>query len=488
MSEILFNDATENAENKVVLLPNDTKFDVEAYAKMLSKEEFELLKTAAEKRENTNSGFKIYNHAKGKLAVAILPKEVKELDIQVVGGNIAQKMKDVENICCCVAKTAVAPIKTDVAAYNIAFGFELGEYSFDKYFTVKKASEYSQIDKLIVIADGATKEKYADFAAVANAVRYARDLTNEPANYLLPEVFAADIERLESLGLEVEILDEKELKKIGFNLLLAVAQGSDNPPRVAILKWIGNKKSEDFAIGFVGKGVCFDSGGLSLKTGSYMQGMHHDMAGSAAVVATLKAAALQKVKANVIGIVGLVENMPSGHATRVNDIVYSLSGQTVEILNTDAEGRLVLADCLWYLADNYHPEYMVDIATLTGAVAGTFGREFAGVMGNDKELIEKLRAAGDVTGEKLWELPLTKAYDDMIKSDVADMKNIGGKIAGGMTAACFLQRFVQKGIKWAHVDMAGVDDQEKAAPLYPKGATGWGVMLFNRLIKDNFTK
>lgn len=487
MSEILFVKESKNTKNKVVLLPDSDEFEVKEYQKTLNECELEILKKVKQEKDH-GTKFKVYDFVDAKMAVAFLPKNPKELDLQIVGGNIAQKMKDVEEICCCIGKNAVAPLKIDVAAYNIAFGFELGEYSFDKYFTTKKASEYSQIDKFIIAADGTKKENYADFAAVANAVRYARDLTNEPANYLLPEVYAADIKRLEYLGLEVEILEEKELKEIGFNLLLSVAQGSENPPRVAILKWKGNKKSDDFAIGFVGKGVCFDSGGLSLKTGGSMQGMHHDMAGSAAVVATLKAAALQKVKANVIGIVGLVENMPSGHATRVNDIVSSLSGQTVEILNTDAEGRLVLADCLWYLADNYHPEYMVDIATLTGAVANLFGREFAGVMGNDEELINNLRKAGDVTGEKLWELPLTKTYDDMIKSDVADMKNIGGKIAGGMTAACFLQRFVQKGIKWAHVDMAGVDDQEKAAPLYPKGATGWGVMLFNRLIKDNFVK
>ena len=488
MSEIIFNEEVDIAENKVVLLPHDTKFDIEEYATMLSSDEFDLLKSIADKTEEDSAGLKVYNHLKGKLAVAVLPKEPKDIDFQVIGGNIAQKMKDVEKICCCVAKSAIAPVKADSAAYNIAFGFELGEYSFDKYFTTKKASEYSQIDRFIIAADGAKKEKYTDFAALANAVRYARDLTNEPANYLLPAVFAEDIKRLEYLGLEVEILEPEELKEIGFNLLLAVAQGSNNPPRVAVIKWNGNEDSDEYPIGFVGKGVCFDSGGLSLKTGTYMKGMHHDMAGAAAVVATLKAVALQKLKTNIIGIVGLVENMPSGHATRVNDIVPSLSGQTVEILNTDAEGRLVLADCLWYLADNYHPEYIIDIATLTGAVAGTFGREFAGVMGNNGDLIQKLRAAGEDTGERLWELPLTKAYDDMIKSDVADMKNIGGKVAGGMTAACFLQRFIKKGTKWAHVDMAGVDDQEKAAPLYPKGATGWGVMLFNRLIKDNFIK
>lgn len=487
MAEILFAKKCENTKNKIVLLPDDNKSGIKEYEKMLSLEEFAVLKKITQEKEN-DVKFRVYNLVSGKLAVAYLPKTPKPLDFEVIGGNIAQKMKDVEEICCLIGKSAASPLKTDEAAYNVAFGFELGEYSFDKYFTTKKASEYSQIDKLILIADGAKKEKYADFAAVANAVRYARDLTNEPANYLLPEVFAADIKRLEYLGLEIDILEEDELKEIGFNLLLAVAQGSDNPPRVAVLKWHGDKKKEDFAIGFVGKGVCFDSGGLSLKTGGSMLGMHHDMAGAAAVVATLKAVALQKLKANIIGIVGLVENMPSGHATRVNDIVSSLSGQTVEILNTDAEGRLVLADCLWYLADNYKPEYIVDIATLTGAVAGTFGREFAAVMGNDSGIIQNLRQAGDETGEKLWELPLAKAYDDMIKSDVADMKNIGGKIAGGMTAACFLQRFVQKGVKWAHVDMAGVDDQEKAAPLYPKGATGWGVMLFNRLIRNNFIK
>lgn len=433
-------------------------------------------------------GFAVYQLPDRKVSVATAPKDPKETDFQIIGGKIAQKMKDCTNIVCVVANEAFENADKQKSAYNIALGFELGGYSFDKYFTTKKACEYSSVEKLIIASEGIEAKGWAEYAALANGVRYARDLTNEPANYLLPEVFAQDIKRLEYLGLEVDILEPDELKENNFNLLLAVAQGSDNPPRVAVIRWKGNPDSEEYDAGFVGKGVTFDAGGLSLKSSPNLLTMNHDMAGAAVMVATMKVAALQKLKANLIAIVGLVENMPSGKAIRVNDIVASMSGQTVEILNTDAEGRLVLADCLWYLGTNFAPKVMIDAATLTGAVANLFGREFAGIMGNNNELTQNLIAAGNLTGEKLWELPLTKAYDDMIKSDFADMKNIGGKIAGGMTAACFLRRFIPNDIKWAHLDIAGVDNQEKPTPLNPKGATGFGVCLLNRFIKEYITK
>ena len=283
----------------------------------------------------------------------------------------------------------------------------------------------------------------------------------------------------------VEILDEKRMKSNGFNLALSVAQGSANPPRVAVIKWIGNKQNENFDLGLVGKGVTFDSGGISLKPGNGMWDMKQDMAGAAAVVGALKVIALQKLPVNVVGVVGLVENMPSGTATRPGDIVTSMSGQTVEILNTDAEGRLVLADCLWYIQSQYGVKKVIDIATLTGAILVALGTEMAGVMGNDQNFIEKIKKAGTSSGEEVWQLPLNAAYNKMMDSDIADMKNISeSRNAGSVTAACFLQRFIQKGVKWAHLDIAGMDKETKGRPLTPKGASGFGVKLFVEIIKN----
>jgi len=268
-------------------------------------------------------------------------------------------------------------------------------------------------------------------------------------------------------------------------LALSVAQGSQNKPYVAVIKWIGNKQKTDFDLGLVGKGVTFDSGGISLKPGSGMGDMKQDMAGAAAVVGALKVAALQKQPKNIIGIVGLVENMPSGTATRPGDIVTSMSGQTVEILNTDAEGRLVLADLLWYIVQEFKVKKVIDIATLTGAIMVALGTEMAGVMGNAQDLIEQIKKAGHSAGEEVWQLPINAAYNKMMNSDIADMKNISeSRNAGSITAACFLERFVQKGVKWAHLDIAGMDKETKGKPLTPKGATGFGVKLFAQLIKS----
>ena len=274
------------------------------------------------------------------------------------------------------------------------------------------------------------------------------------------------------------------MKAKEFNLALSVAQGSCNPPRVAVIKWRGNKEMPEYALGLVGKGVTFDSGGISLKPGNGMWDMKQDMAGAAAVVGALKAAALQKLPINVVGVVGLVENMPSGSATRPGDIVRSMSGQTVEILNTDAEGRLVLADCLWYIQQEFKVKTVIDIATLTGAIIVALGTEMAGVMGNNQKLIDNIAKAGLSVDEKVWQLPISKEYNKMMDSAIADMKNISEPCnADSITAACFLQRFVQKDVKWAHLDIAGMDKIEKPKPLYPKGASGFGVKLFNAIMK-----
>lgn len=294
---------------------------------------------------------------------------------------------------------------------------------------------------------------------------------------------AADIKRLDYLGIDVTVLDEAKLHDLGMDMLLSVAQGSVNSPRVAVLQWKGKKDAKEFDLGLVGKGVTFDSGGISLKPAANMGDMKGDMTGSAVVVAAIKAAALQKLPVNVVGVVGLVENMPSGSATRPGDVVRSMSGQTVEIVNTDAEGRLVLGDCLWYIQEKFGVKKIIDVATLTGSTMMTFGFEYAGLFANDDKLAAELTACGETSGEKLWRLPINAEYDKLMDSDIADMKNTGPRLAGGITAACFLQRFIKEGVKWAHLDIAGVDKDDKGHPLTPKGATGFGVRVLNCLLR-----
>ena len=388
--------------------------------------------------------------------------------------------------------------KTKFNALEVArlmgLGIELASYSFDKYHTNKKANEYPQLETINFLSkDKLNKKDYEPVAALANAVRYARDLTNEPSNELTPKIYAADIQRLEHLGLKITILDKQELKKKGFNMLLSVSQGSVNDPFVCILEYNGNPKKKGYDVALVGKGVTFDSGGISIKPSSGMWDMKQDMAGSAVVVASLKAAVQQKLNLNIVGIVGLVENMPSGTATRPGDIVTSLSGKTVEILNTDAEGRLVLGDCITYVEKEYKPERIIDIATLTGAIVVALGNEMAGLFSNDDVLSELLSIAGEQSGEELWRFPINDRYRKKIKSDFADLKNISeGRSAGSITAACFLEAFLQNKTPWAHLDIAGMDhiDNDKTLyknpkkPLYTQGSSGFGVLLLNKFLRN----
>lgn len=413
-----------------------------------------------------------------KRQILIAPTKA-ETDFKTLGGKIYRHIKNEKSAVVVLQKA----LKKDVA-YQIAFGIELASYSFDKYVTKRKDKDFPKLETVVFKAKDLSKKEYLPYAALANGVRYARDLTNEPANNMTPQIMADDIKRLGYLGLDIEILDEKRMKSNGFNLALAVAQGSANKPCVAVIKWMGNKEKSDFDLGLVGKGVTFDAGGISLKPGNGMWDMKQDMAGAAAVIGALKVAALEKLNRNIIGIVGLVENMPSGSATRPGDIVTSMSGQTVEILNTDAEGRLVLADLLWYIQQTYDVKKVIDIATLTGAIMVALGTEMAGVMGNSQKLIDEIKKAGLISGEEVWQLPINEAYNKMMDSDIADMKNISeSRNAGSITAACFLERFIKKGTSWAHLDIAGMDKESKGKPLTPKGATGFGVRLFEQIMK-----
>lgn len=361
---------------------------------------------------------------------------------------------------------------------KLLIGMENANYSFDKYMTKKKTEDFDKLETVNLI--GAQQPDMEKIAALTNAVRYARDLGNEPANRLTPYEFIKDVERLNYLDLDIEILDEEAMKQENFGLALAVAQGSCNPPYTAVLQWHGNPKKKEFDCGLVGKGVIYDSGGLSLKTASQMRSMKQDMSGAADVVSVMKAAALQKLPLNLVAVVTMVENMPSANSYKVDDILTSMSGQTVEVLNTDAEGRLALADALWYIQKRFKVKTLIDIATLTGAASVVFGGLYAAILGNDDKLIQSLMKSGETVDELLWQLPMNPEYDKWINSSVADMQNIGkrGK-AGTATAAAFLQRFIHKSTKWAHLDIAGCECDEKT-----QVSTGFGVMLLHHYLEN----
>ena len=479
MAEYIFENKRLPLKTSVVAIA-DKKHVGADLKELLSKEDADTALRYCHTKELKTGDFISFDTPVHKVVVGVV--DVLKDNLTFMGGKIYRFIKNEENAAVLLARS----LKKE-AAYEMALGMELSSYSFDKYVTKRDQKDFAKLERVCFKAKGKTlnAKEYVPYAALANGVRYARDLTNEPANHLTPIMMAEDIKRLSYLGLEVEILDEKRMKSCGFNLALSVAQGSENKPRVAIMKWCGNNKKEEFDLALVGKGVTFDAGGISLKPGNGMWDMKQDMAGAAAVTGAMKVAALQKLPVNVVGIVGLVENMPSGTATRPGDVVESMSGQTVEILNTDAEGRLVLADLLWYVQKEYQVKKVIDIATLTGAIMVALGTEMAGVMGNSQRLVDDIKKAGSASGEEVWQLPLNAAYNKMMDSDIADMKNISeSRNAGSITAACFLERFIQKGVSWAHIDIAGMDKETKGRPLTPKGATGYGVRLFAQLMKN----
>ncbi|MTH79503.1 leucyl aminopeptidase [Paracoccus aestuariivivens] len=385
-------------------------------------------------------------------------------------------------------------------AAEIALGMALRAYDFSAYKTKKSDSDSAEAD---APADPAEENpsprgrvifmhkdpeslarKAHDGAALAEGVFFTRDLVNEPANVLTTSDFSDRLQAMEELGLEVEVLDEDELAKLGMRALLGVGQGSESPSKVVVMRWNGG--GDEAPLALVGKGVVFDTGGISIKPAGGMEEMTMDMGGAGVVAGVMRTLALRRAKANVVGLVGLVENMPDGKAQRPGDIVRSMKGDTIEVINTDAEGRLVLADVLWYAQQRFQPSGIVDLATLTGAVIIALGHENAGVFSNNDKFAGQLLAAAKAEGEGAWRLPLAPAYDELIDSRLADIKNTGGRPAGSITAAQFLQRFVAKDVPWIHLDIAGVALPPGATALAPKGATGWGVMTLNRLIRDSF--
>ncbi len=383
------------------------------------------------------------------------------------------------------------PFAPEVMAAAMAEGLRLKSYRFDRYRTKEKDEDKPSLKTVKFLCEGAAKARkaFAPRDKVVDGVFLTRDLVTEPGNVIYPETLAKEAKKLEELGVEVEVLGEKQMKKLGMGALLGVGQGSDRESKLLVMRWNGaskGKKAKEAPVAFVGKGVTFDTGGISIKPSGGMEEMKYDMGGAGTVIGLMKALAGRKAKVDAVGVAGLVENMPSSTAQRPGDVVKTMSGQTVEVLNTDAEGRLVLADALWYCADRFKPRFMVDLATLTGAMVIALGNERAGLFSNDDDLSENLSKCGDAVGEKVWRFPMGDEYDKLLKSEIADMKNIsGGRGAGSITAAQFLQRFVDE-TPWAHLDIAGVCWSHKERPVVPKGGSGFGVRLLDRLVADHY--
>ncbi|WP_419757970.1 leucyl aminopeptidase [Acidisoma sp.] len=408
--------------------------------------------------------------------------DLTALTVEEAGGGIAAALSQEAQV------TVLAEGLAASEAAHLGLGAVLRAYRFDLYRTKEKPEDKPKLTAITVQAEDHAKAKsaFAPLKAVAEGIYLARDLVTEPANVLTPPEMAERCRALTKLGVKVEIMGPKELEKLGFGALLGVSQGSVQEPRMVVMQWngAGGRKPRKPLV-FVGKGVTFDTGGISIKPASGMEDMKWDMAGAGAVVGLMAALAGRKAKADIVGLVGLVENMPSGSAQRPGDVVTSYSGQTIEVLNTDAEGRLVLADVLWYAQEKFDPALMVNLATLTGAIIVALGQEHGGMFSNDEELAQKLTSAGIATGEKLWRMPLGEAYDKAIKSDIADMKNIGGRHGSAIIAAQFIQRFVNNK-PWAHLDIAGMAWSSKDAACVPKGATAYGVRLLDRLVRDHY--
>lgn len=415
--------------------------------------------------------------------------DLKQQDFVKLGGKALGKLPKGASDLTVFAELPSGKMTPEQAA-DLAQGVQLRGYVFDRYKTKRNDDEAAPVKQsvTVAVADAAAARKaFAAPSAVAGGVLMARDLVNEPANILYPEEFSRRAMTLKKAGVVVEVLTMAAMKKLGMGALLGVGQGSARESRVVVMRWNGGKKNEA-PLAFVGKGVCFDTGGISIKGAAGMEDMKGDMAGAACVVGLMQALAARKAKINAVGVIGCVENMPDGNAQRPGDIVTSMSGQTIEIINTDAEGRLVLADVLWYTNKRFKPKFMINLATLTGAIIVALGQEYAGMFTNNDELSHRLHLVGEETGELVWRMPLSPVYDKMIDSKFADMKNTGGSRWGGaITAAQFIQRFVEK-TPWVHLDIAGTGMDSRASDINKSWGSGWGVRLLDRLVADYYEK
>ena len=479
---INFKNQVFNKSSGNLILFVDEKFNISSLKNHISSSEytyiFDLLKTRDLKKKIIT--FEI--NSRKKIILVSVNKNSSNFDAQNLGAKcyvILSKSKVVENNV--NSETINNKLKNLIG--HFLHGMSLKSYNFEKYKTKKDKKD------ITINVSGKNIPNHKDqlkFKAIEEGSFYTRDLVSEPGNVLHPDEYAKRLNSLRKIGLKINIYDEKKLKKLGMNTLLGVGQGSIRGSYLVTMEWNGLKnKSKPLA--FVGKGVCFDTGGISLKPAKFMEDMTYDMAGSAVVVGLMKSLALRKAKINAVGVVGLVENMPGGNALRPGDILKSYSGKTVEVLNTDAEGRLVLADALTYTEEKFKPKFIIDLATLTGAIIVALGSEYAGLFSNDDKLSKQLIDAGEDVDEKVWRMPLNKNFDKLINSKNADMQNInyiGG--AGSTTAAQFLQRFILNKTPWAHLDIAGMAFSKYGGALNSGGATGYGVRLLNRLIEDNY--
>lgn len=473
-------DAMAQAEGRVaIIIPSDGKMNPAArranrltrgaVTRLVESERFEKVKTGDVISMAWPSGM-----AAEALDVLVLPRRPEPAEARKAGAALAKLAG---------SKDLLVMSGNQVKAEDLAMGIALRSYDFDAH----KTKESDEAGSVIITHQKADEIEaaFAPLYAVADGVRMTRDLTNEPANILTTTEFADRLDEMKALGLEVEVLEEDKLAELGMRTLLSVGQGSVSPSKVVVMQWNGGDK-DDAPLALVGKGVVFDTGGISLKPAGGMEDMTMDMGGAGVVAGTMRALAKRKANANVVGLVGLVENMPSGNATRPGDVVKSMKGDTVEIINTDAEGRLVLCDVMWYAQERFQPVGMVDLATLTGAVIIGLGHENAGVFSNNDTFCNAFLKAAGAEDEGAWRMPLGEAYDKQLKSRIADMKNVGGRPAGSITAAQFLQRFVKEDMPWIHLDIAGVASVSSETSYAPKGATGWGVRALSRFVQDNF--
>ena len=471
-----------NKSNANLILFADEKFNITGIKKHISNSEYSYISDLLNNKDDKKKIVTFDISSKKKIILVSLKRNLTDSDLENLGAKcyvILNELKETEYV---VNSDSVPNGFKNILGYFL-HGIKLKSYKFEKYKTKKDKGNIS----LNVVGKNIPSSKdQLKFNSIEEGTFYTRDLVSEPGNVLHPDEYAKRIKSLSKFGLKIKIYDEKELKKLGMNTLLGVGQGSIRGSYLVTMEWNGsNNKSKPLA--FVGKGVCFDTGGISLKPAKFMEDMTYDMAGSAVVVGLMKSLALRKAKINAVGVVGLVENMPGGNAQRPGDIVKSYSGKTVEILNTDAEGRLVLADALTFTEKKFKPKFIVDLATLTGAIIVSLGSEYAGLFSNDDKLSQQLIESGEHVEEKVWRMPLNKNYDKLIDSKNADMQNInyvGG--AGSTTAAQFLQRFILNKTPWAHLDIAGMAFSKYGGALNSGGATGYGVRLLNKLIEDHY--
>ena len=480
--KINFKKQVFNKSNENLILFVDENFNISSLKKNISNFDYSYISDLLKTRDPKKKIITFDINSKRKIILVSLKKNVTNSEVENLGADCFKIIKELKKSNFFI-NSDTATIKSKNFVGHFLHGIKLKSYLFEKY---KSKKTNKDIVLNIFGKNIPTINDQAKFNAIEEGTFYARDLVSEPGNVLHPDEYAKRINSLKKFGLKVDIYDEKKLKKLGMNTLLGVGQGSIRGSYLVTIEWNG-LKNKSRPLAFVGKGVCFDTGGISLKPAKFMEDMTYDMAGSAVVVGLMKNLALRKAKVNAVGVVGLVENMPGGNAQRPGDIVKSYSGKTVEILNTDAEGRLVLADAITYTEKKFKPKFIVDLATLTGAIIVSLGSEYAGLFSNDDKLSKQLIDAGKNVEEKVWRMPLNKNYDKLIDSKNADMQNInyvGG--AGSTTAAQFLQRFILNKTPWAHLDIAGMAFSKYGGALNSGGATGYGVRLLNKLIEDNY--